>query len=77
MKDEYTFKMETRITVTREEVIQHLIDEGFFDLEDEWGGTYLDTAAIENYEPDYEDYENLAREKWEDDDCEYDGPEPV
>lgn len=77
MKDSYTFKMETRITVTKEDVIQHLIDEGFFDVEGEDGDTYLDTAAVESYEPDYEDYENLAHEMWENDDCEYYGPDPV
>lgn len=83
--DAYTFRMYTDITVTKDDVIEYLIDEGFFDeevtLTDEDGEEYTDIItneeAAENYEPTYEDYENLAHKWWEENNCEYYGPDPI
>ena len=77
MEDSMTFKYYTEITVDREEVIERLKDDGFFDVEDEDGDISYDEEAIESYEPTYEDYESIAREKFMDDDCEYYGPEAI
>lgn len=82
MKDTYTFKMWTEITVTRDDVIRDLKEDGFFDeevtLTDDDGEEYTDIItneeAAENYEPTYEDYENLAYKLWENNNCEYYGP---
>lgn len=71
------FKYETIIDVDRDDVIEYLKDEGFFDAEDEEGGFMYDEEAIENYEPTYEDFETVAREKFHNDECEYYGPDPV
>ena len=77
MEDSMTFKFYTEITVDREDVIEWLKDEGFFDVEDEDGDISYDEEAIESYEPTYDDYASVAREKFLNDDCEYDGPELV
>ena len=77
MEDSMTFKFYTEITVDREDVIEWLKDEGFFDVEDEDGDISYDEEAIESYEPTYDDYASVAREMFLNDDCEYDGPEPV
>ena len=85
MKNEYTFRMWTEITVTKEDVIENLIEDGFFDKEetiiDEDGEEYtdivVDEEAANNYEPSYDDYESLAHKWWQEDNCEYYGPDPV
>lgn len=85
MKDTYTFKVWTEITVTKDDVIEDLKEDGFFDeevtLTDDDGEEYTDIItneeAAENYEPTYEDYENLAHKWWKDDNCEYYGPDPI
>ena len=85
MANEYTFKMWTEITVTRDDVIEDLLDDGFFDEEvtqtDDDGEEYTETItneeAAKNYEPTYEDYENLAYKLWKEDRCEYYGPDPI
>ena len=76
MKTNMRFKYETIIDVDRDDVIEYLKDEGFFDIEDEEGGTVYDEEAIKNYEPTYEDFETVAHEKFMNDDCEYFGPDP-
>lgn len=85
MKDAYTFKVWTEITVTKDDVIEDLKEDGFFDeevtLTDDDGEEYTDIItneeAVGNYEPTYEDYENLAHKWWKDDNCEYYGPDPI
>ena len=77
MKTRMRFKYETIIDVDRDDVIEYLKDEGFFDIEDEEGDITYDEEAIKNYEPTYEDFETVAHEKFENDDCEYYGPDPV
>lgn len=77
MKTRMRFKYETIIDVDRDDVIEYLKDEGFFDSEDEEGYFVYDEEAIENYEPTYEDFETVAHEKFKNDECEYYGPDPV
>ena len=82
MRDTYTFRMWTEITVTKEDVIDDLIDNGFFDVDEydedgEYVGTRTDEEAVKNYEPDYDEYEKLAHKLWENDECEYYGPDPI
>lgn len=85
MKDAYTFKVWTEITVTKDDVIEDLKEDGFFDeevtLTDDDEKEYTDIItneeAVENYEPTYEDYENLAHKWWKEDQCEYYGPDPI
>ena len=84
MRDEYTFRMFTDITVTKEDVIEFLSNEGFFDKEvtkidedGEYTDIIYDEEAAANYEPDYDDYEKVALQWWKNDNCEYYGPDPV
>lgn len=85
MKDCYEFRFFTDITVTREDVVDDLIDGGFFDKEvtltDEDGEEYTDIItdeeAAESYEPDFKDYEKLAQKWFEEENCEYYGPDVI
>ena len=82
MKDFSRFKFVTEITVTKEDVVEKLKDDGFFDIDeyDEIGdyiGTTYDEEAIKNYEPTYDDFESVAQEMFENDNCEYFGPDPI
>lgn len=85
MKDCYEFRFVTDITVTREDVIDYLTDDGFFDKEvtltdedgEEFTDIITDEEAAENYEPDFEDYEKLAMKWFEEENCEYYGPDVI
>lgn len=74
MREAYTFRMWTDITVTKEDVIDDLIYNGFFDVDEyDENGEYIDTRtneeAVKNYEPDYDDYERLAQKMLENGEC--------
>ena len=85
MKDCYEFRFFTDITVTRDDVVDNLIEDGFFDKEvtltDEDGEEYTDIITdeevAESYEPDFEDYEKLAKKWFEEENCEYYGPDVI
>lgn len=80
-KDAYTFRVYTDITVTKDDVIEYLMDEGFFDEEvtltdgdEEYTDIITNEKSAKNYEPTYQDYENLAHKLWKENNCEYFGP---
>ena len=81
VKDAYTFRVYTDITVTKDDVIEYLMDEGFFDEEvtltdgdEEYTDIITNEKSAKNYEPTYQDYENLAHKLWKENNCEYFGP---
>ena len=59
-----TFKVTSEFIITREDVMEYLESEGFFDD--------MSEEERDSYEPTWDDFFNCGKQMWEDDQCEYD-----